>query len=138
MAAPGHSDRTRPLCHEIESKARSALAAIAGGRRVLGLTKHLFDDFTALGVSSEAELWKVLAELLEEIIAAQPAECYAGGHPPYRSYDEEMKNLELWPYRWMSPSQGKMMFLKFALKRDRQGNWVYVHVDVHEDRPKRN
>ena len=47
-----------------------------------------------------------------------------------------MKGMELWPYHWESQSQGKRMFLKFAMKQDRQGNWVYIHVDVHEDRPR--
>jgi hypothetical protein len=135
MAAP--SDPNRPTPHEICKKVQDALLAIQANRRVLGVTKHLLNDFDALGISSELELWEVLPRLVQEIINAGPLECYlhVGGHPPRRSTDEEMKNMELWPYHWRSPCQGKMMFLKFAMKRDGKGDWWYYHVDVHEDHP---
>ncbi|MGA2556579.1 MAG: hypothetical protein ABSG04_09945 [Verrucomicrobiota bacterium] len=135
MAAP--SDSNRPSAHEICKKVQDALWAIQANRRVLGVTKHLLSDFDALEISSETELWEVLPRLMQEIINAKPPDCYChlGGHPPRRSTDEQMKNMELWPYRWRSPSQGKMMFLKFAMRRDRKGDWWYIHVDVHEDRP---
>jgi hypothetical protein len=133
MAIP--SDGNRPLSREICKKVNDALLAIQAGRRLLGVDKHLTDDFRALDVYSLEELWEVLPALLQEIIHAKPPDCYVGGHPPRRSYDEEMLDMELWPYHWNSPSQGRMMFLKFAMKHDRSGNWWYIHVDVHEDRP---
>jgi hypothetical protein len=127
----------RPSDRELYKKVQDALLAIQAGRRQFGVQKHWLSDFEALGISSELELWTVLPKLLQEIIHAKPEECYChdGGHPPRRSTDEEMKNMELWPYHWKSPSQGKMMFLKFAMKHARDGNWWYIHVDVHEDRP---
>jgi hypothetical protein len=132
MATP--SDGNRPSGQEIYKKVSNALVAIQQGRRYFGVEKHLSSDFEALEVSSEPELWDVLPILLEEIKHAIPANCYVGGHPPYRSYDEEMKDMELWPYRWNSPSQGKMMFLEFALERDKKGDWWYVHEDRPEGR----
>lgn len=131
------SDGIRPSNREIYKKVSDALLAVQAGRRALGLTKHLLGDFDALGIGSEQELWTILATLLQEIINAGPPDCYchAGGHPPRRSYDEEMKGMELWPYRWDSPSQRKVMFLKFAMRPDCKGIWSYIHVDVHEDRP---
>jgi len=134
MATP--SDGIRPSNREICKKVNDALNAIQARRRQLGVDKHLTDDFRALDIFSEEELWEVLPILLQEIIRAKPPDCYVGGHPPQRSYDEEMRDMELWPYRWDSSSQDKMMFLKFAMKHDRTGNWWYIHVDVHEDRPK--
>jgi hypothetical protein len=133
-------DRIHPLAKEICKKIKDALLALQAGRRQLGVQKHLLSDFEALGISCEQDLWNVLPTLLQEITDARPPECYChvGGHPPRRSTDEEMKGMELWPYHWNSPSQGRPMFLKFAMKRDKKGDWWYVHVDVHEDRPPEN
>ena len=128
------SQTPRPSNRELNSKVEDAITAILAGRRVLGVTKHLSGDFVALGISSEAEIWSILPELLREIKAADPVTCYVGGSPPARSYDQEMKHMELWPYRWPSLRLGKQMFLKFAMKRNKQGDWIYYHVDVHEDR----
>jgi hypothetical protein len=138
MARAYSSDRNRPSDRELTHKVDEALEAILAGRRQIGLTKHLLSDCVALGLASEAELWQVLPELFREIKAADPISCYAGQHPPSRSYDDEMRDMELWPFHWLSQSQGKMMFIKFALKRNRAQEWVYVHVDVHEDRPNKH
>ena len=127
---------TRPSNPEICKKVGDALKAIEAGRCYLGVTKHLLSDFAALNIGSEDELWAILPTLLKEIRISDPITSYAGQFPPVKSYDEEMKGIELWPYRWPSTTLGKEMWLKFGMKKDRKGDWHYVHVDVHENRPK--
>lgn len=128
----------RPSNHEIIKKIQDALEGIKAHRCKIPLTKHWSDDLAALEISTEKEMWQILPILLSEIQEADPLTCYVGGSPPQRSYDEEMKDLELWPYRWRSAYLNKTMFLKFSLKKDSGGNWWYLHVDVHEDRPTRS
>jgi hypothetical protein len=129
------SDPGRPSAHEICKKVRDALLAIHAGRRQAPFTKHLIGDCQELNIYSAQELWGCLVELMKEILDANPVACYAGCHPPTRSYEAETRNMELWAYRWSSPSAGRRMYLKFAMKQDHQGNWWYIHVDVHTDRP---
>lgn len=128
---------SRPSNKEIINKVRDALDAVRAGRRCRGVSKHFSDDMAALEIDSDEEMWEVLPELLQEILDSGPVECYAGGHPPKASYDQEMKGMELWSYVWESVRTRKTMWIKFALKKDRQGNWHYFHVDVHENRPRR-
>lgn len=120
----------RPSNKEICNKVADALGALRDGRFQVGPTKHLVGDLEELQLETAKDLPVLLIVLLEEIKNAGPITCYAGTRPPQRSYEPEILQLELWPYRWHSDSLRKRMYLKFALKKQ-----CYVYVDCHEDRP---
>ena len=121
----------------MESKVRDALAAIDAGRRELPLTKHLALELPELGRLNPSQLWTLLPELLREVQACGPIVCYAGGHPPQRSYEPEVKDEELWAYRWPSVRVGCDLYLKFCIIKDLDGRPVYWHVDLHVDDPEK-
>jgi len=106
------------------------LDAIRNNRFQLGPPKHLSSDLAELQLATAQDLPNLLIVLLEEIKNAGPITCYAGTRPPQRSYEPEVRNLELWAYSWHSARFQKRMYVKFALKKQ----W-YIHVDCHEDRP---
>lgn len=120
----------RPTNREIHKKVTDARDAIAAGNFQFGPTKHIAGDLEELQLDSAGELPGIMAILLEEILEAGPDMCYAGGYPPQRSYESEIRNLELWAYSWHSHRFQKRMYLKFALKKE-----CYIYVDCHEDRP---
>lgn len=120
----------RPSAREICKKVADALEALRHGRLAVAVTKHLVGDLSDLELESADDLGDLLIDLLEEIQQANPVECYVGSNPPQRSYEEEIRNLELWAYSWRSLRLGRRMYLKFALK-----NQQYFYVDCHEDRP---
>jgi hypothetical protein len=121
----------RPTDKEAYGKVVLALDALRARRWQIGLTKHYSADLEGLGLEASDELPDLLIELFEEIKVAGPAECYAGGRPPQRSYEREIQELELWAYHWQSKRLQKRMYLKFAMKK----NSIYIYVDCHEDRP---
>ncbi|MEI8341058.1 MAG: hypothetical protein WCH43_05910, partial [Verrucomicrobiota bacterium] len=93
----------RPSQKEIINKVRGALAAVQNGQGFFALNKHLTDDLNELGLN-ENEYWQLIEKCLEEIAAIGPVACYAGGHPPQRSYEPGIKDKELWAYAWDSLS----------------------------------
>jgi len=120
----------RPSAKELSQKVNSALAAVRARHIQFPLTKHLVADVDSLGVADEEALIALVIRLLEEILSSGPQECYAGGRPPQRSYEPEIREKELWAFVWPSRLLNKRMYLKFVLKKD-----VYLYVDCHEDRP---
>lgn len=120
----------RPSNREICKKIADALDAVVQGRFQIGITKHLVTDLADLKLDAAEDLPNLLADLLREIRAEGPTECYAGTRPPQRSYEPEILRFELWAYAWHSTCFKKRMYLKFAVK-----NRCYIHVDCHEDRP---
>lgn len=120
----------RPSGKELNKKLNEALSAVLSGSCQFPLTKHLVSDLEDLEVEDESELMRLVAESLREIMAAGAERCYAGTRPPMRSYESEIKDLELWPFAWSSTVFGRCMYLKFALKRG-----IFLYVDCHEDRP---
>ena len=119
----------RPSAKELFQKVNSALAAVRAGRYQFPLTKYLVDDLDSLEVADEEALIELVIRLLEEILSLGPQNCYAGGRPPQRSYEPEIREKELWAFAWPSHLLKRRMYLKFVLKKD-----VYLHVDCHEDR----
>lgn len=127
----------RPTRRELSNKVRDALTAIGAGCRELPLTKHLTLELPGLERLSPAQLWALLPELLKEIQTCDPIACYAGGHPPLRSYEPEIKDEELWAYRWPSTKVGCDLYLKFCIIKDLHDQPVYWHVDLHVDEPEK-
>jgi len=124
----------RPSNKEICKKVADALAAVEAGRRQIALTKHFADDVYELGLEGEAALWELIPKLLREIQEADPAVCYAGSHPPLKSYEREILGAELWAFHWKSSELAREMYLKFVMKKG-TGDWVYAHCRCHDDRP---
>jgi hypothetical protein len=120
----------RPSSKEIHGKVILALELLRSGRWQIGLTKHLTGDLAELELDATQDLPDLLIVLLEEIKAAGPVNCYAGTRPPQRSYEREIRDLELWAYHWQSRQLQKRMYIKFAIKKQ-----CYIYVDCHEDRP---
>lgn len=128
----------RPSARELIGKVRVARDAITAGRCQIALNKHWLADLQYLPVASKDELWPLVSTCLDEILEAGPEKdgVYVGGRPPQRSYEPELKGLELWAYAWDSPTLGQRFYLKFALKKAANtDNWHYLHIDLHPDRP---
>lgn len=101
---------------------------------VVAMEKHLADDMAELDIDDD-ELWNVLSVLLKEVQTSDPDKCYAGTRPPQKAYEPEIEDEELWAYAWPSCHFGRGMYVKFAMKRNAKGEWVFWHVRLHEDKP---
>jgi hypothetical protein len=125
----------RPQGKEIWKKVADACAAIAAGRRQIGLSEHLSADLEEMRLENEKFLWELLPVLLREIQASDPVACYRGDHPPLKSNAQSILGEELWEYAWPSCHCGCDRYLKFAMKKNSRGEWVYIHARLHVDRP---
>jgi len=123
----------RPLTRETYKKISDALAAISAGRRTaVARERHLVNDLAELGIDQN-DFWNVVQILLNEIQVCGPDACYAGGRPPRKSYEPEIKDEELWAYSWPSCHFGFQTYIKFVMRTNARGEWVYLHVRLHED-----
>lgn len=114
----------------IINRVAAAIAAVDAGHMTFIATKHVAADIQELGLADADAYGDAIFEFLHEIQEAGPDRCYAGGRPPQRCYEPGHKGLELFAYAWNSPSAGKRLYLKFAMK-----DGHYYHLDCHEDRP---
>ena len=123
----------RPSIHEIQKKISDALAAISTGKRVVvAREKHLVNDLADLGID-QGDFWNVVPILLKEIKSCGPESCYAGWRPPERAYEPEIKDEELWAYSWPSRHLGFRTYIKFVMRKNARGEWVYLHLRLHVD-----
>lgn len=122
--------QNRPSAKELHGKVSTAIKAVHEGNYQFSITKHLSNDLDALQVGSEDELMDLVLSLLGDILKQGPQDCYRGGHPPQRSYEQVILDQELWAFVCFSTELNKYIYLKFVLKKD-----VYFYVDCHEDRP---
>jgi hypothetical protein len=116
------------------SKVEKAVEAIACGNKQIALIHHLANDFEDCGLDNEADLWEKLPKLLHELKQSNPIKCYAGSHPPYKSFEHELDGLELWAYHWNSGVMKCKIYLKFCIKIDGRGKPHYLHARIHPDR----
>lgn len=116
----------RPSHKELFGKLRSARQAIEAGRVALLNQLAVAMDAIDLDYSIETDLNAVLIELLEATTAAD----YAGARPPQRSYEQDIKGLELFAFVVESKRFKCRVYYKFALA---QG--VFWLVSLHQDRP---
>jgi hypothetical protein len=96
--------------------------------------KHLVNDLAELGIDQN-DFWNVVQIILKEIQACGPEPCYAGGQPPTKAYEPEIKDEELWAYAWPSCTFGFQTYIKFVMRKNARGEWVYLHVRLHKDSP---
>lgn len=116
----------RPSNKELFGKLRDAKAAVLNGNVFLIDQDVIAEDATELGYDIGDELLAVLAELLEETSLTR----YTGSYPPQRSYKEEIKGLELFPFVVDNRRFKCRIYFKFAIT----GGSFWL-VSLHQDRP---
>ncbi|SHF05282.1 hypothetical protein SAMN02745206_01262 [Desulfacinum infernum DSM 9756] len=117
----------RPSYRELDRKLQQARSAIQEGRWAILEPDVIHGDLLELDVLI-SELPSLLLEALGEITP----KAYRGNRPPARSYEEAIKNAELFSFVWQSKTLGCNVYLKFALKGDIM--WL---VSFHKDRENR-
>lgn len=115
----------RPTDGELDKKIKCAKAALMIQNGLYANLNKAVGELYNLGIESPNQLWKLIIELLDEIIPKD----YKGGRPPQRSYEKTIENQELFAFCWSSKKLGKKMYLKFALKENR-----YYYVSLHESK----
>ena len=117
----------RPSPKELYNKILQAKEAITKGSLFLVDPHVKAADALSLGYLID-EIGEVLIEMLNEI----KSDYYVGTYPPQRSYESQIKDSELFAFRWVSGKFGCETYFKFTI---RQGNlWI---VSLHEHREKK-
>ena len=117
-------DMGRPSHKEINRKINEAKEAVSKNKISILNPVSLAVDALELGLDLRS-ISNTLTGLLEEITPGH----YVGLYPPQRSYEDEIKDCELFAFRWLSKRLGCRTYLKFAIKDNRM--WL---VSFHEDR----
>jgi len=115
----------RPSPKEISRKIKQAREAVSNNRISIVNPVSIAGDALELGFTVE-DIQTVLIGLLDEITPKD----YAGQYAPQRSYEDEILQCKLFPFRWNSNRLGCRVYFKFAFKENRV--WL---VSLHEDRP---
>ena len=115
---------SRPSHKEINRKIKEAKEAVSENRISILNPVILAVDALELGLDLRS-ISNTLTERLGEITPDR----YAGLYPPQRSYEDEIKDCELFAFRWLSKRLGCRTYLKFTIK----DNWMWL-VSFHEDR----
>lgn len=116
----------RPSYKEIYRRLKKAKEAVSKNRISFINPINIAADALELGFRIE-EIAEALSDLLEEITPND----YVGQFPPQRSYEDDILQLELFPFQWLSRRLGCRVYLKFATKEDRL--WL---VSLHQTRKK--
>ena len=117
----------RPSPRECINKVHGALKAISLKRCFIPLPESLPETYECLGIDSESELWEIIKQLLCELASCDPYKCYCGKHPPERSYKDQLRDMELWPYCCYSNVVNREIYIKFCLK-----DGCFYFVSCHE------
>jgi len=104
----------RPSPKELFNKVKAAKQAAASGDVALLNQSVMAIDAIDLDYVIDNELLKFLPDCLAEI---RPAD-YVGLYPPQRSYEAEIKGLELFAFRAQSQTFQCEIYIKFALADD--------------------
>jgi len=115
----------RPSKREIYIKIERSKAAVEKADIFIIEPDVIAEDAIELGYRIE-NLNTILRQLLVEV----EIQHYAGDHPPQRSYEREIKNSELFAFKWKSKRLGCKVYLKFCIKNDK----LYL-VSLHKNRP---
>lgn len=114
----------RPSFKELHGKIKKAKSAIEKNSMFFIDSDVIAADAIELGYEiSKAK--RVLLRILKEV---SPQD-YVGTRPPQKSYENEIRGLELFAFRWMSKTFGCKSYLKFSIG---QGS-IYL-VSLHQDR----
>jgi hypothetical protein len=115
----------RPSTKELYKKLREAKAAVKKGMVLLLDQEVIACDAIELGYVVDDELMEVVSALLEE---ATPGH-YAGSRPPQKSYEKEIKGLELFALKINSSRFRCKVYFKFTLS----GDYLWI-VSLHRHR----
>ena len=114
----------RPSHKELNRKIVQAKKAVSKGYIELVGPAVIAADALELSYLVE-DITNVLSNILNEITPDD----YAGARPPQHSYEEKIKDCELFAFRWESKRFGCEVYLKFTLKDD-----VMWLVSLHQHR----
>jgi len=114
----------RPTHKEISRKLKEAKEAVSENRISILSPVSVAADTLELGLDF-GNISKTLIEILDEITP----EHYVGLYPPQRSYEDKIRDCDLFAFRWLSKRLGCRTYLKFTIKDNRM--WL---VSLHEDR----
>lgn len=116
----------RPTPKELFDKLRKAREAVQNQR--LFLIDQ--DTIAEHAIELEYDIDFDLQNVLEELLKLASMEEYAGSRPPQKSYKDDIKNLEIFPFVVHSRRFGCRVYFKFAINLD--GLWL---ISLHKDRP---
>jgi len=100
----------RPSDKEIIKRIKEAQETLSKGQIAILNQEAIASDALELGYFVKEELESVLSELLELISPAH----YVGTRPPQRSYEQTIKDLELFAFEVTSPRFKYPIYFKFA------------------------
>jgi hypothetical protein len=112
----------RPSHKELNGKLQVALNAVHDNRIILVEPEVIVADAMALGYSIRHELQLVLLDLLNNT----GPDHYAGHRPPERSYENRIRNLDLWAFSVRCPKFEPRVYYKVSLHNE----WFYL-VSLH-------
>ena len=116
----------RPTIKELDNKIREAKAAIRNQNILLVNQDAIAEDALELEYDIAEELYEVLEELLNEICSDN----YVGSRPPEKSYEDKIRNSDLFPFVIDSQRFQCEVYLKFTL-----GKNIFWLVSLHKNRP---
>jgi hypothetical protein len=112
----------RPSHKELSGKLQAALEAVHQNSIRLVEPEVIVADAMTLGYSIRDELHLVLLELLN----STGPEHYAGHRPPQRSYERQIRNLDLWAFSVSCQRFECRVYYKFSLH-----NGTFYLVSLH-------
>jgi len=101
----------RPSDKEIIKRIKEAQEAVAEGRIAILNQIAIASDALELGYLIDGELESVLSEVLRVVSPAH----YVGSRPPQRSYEQIIKDLELFAFEVNSPRFNCSVYFKFTI-----------------------
>jgi len=116
----------RPTPKELFDKLRKAREAVHD-RRLFLIDQDIIAEHA---IELEYDIGLDLQYVLEELLSLASMENYAGSRPPQKSYKDDIKNLEIFPFVVHSPRFGCRVYLKFVINN--LGLWL---ISLHKDRP---
>jgi hypothetical protein len=116
----------RPSNKELHNKLREAGIAISKG--LISLLNQ--DIIAADAIELEYTIGTELIPILQELLDYTTPDHYAGSRPPQKSYEREIKGLDLFPFVADCHRLKCRVYYKFALVEGRL--WL---VSLHQDRP---
>jgi hypothetical protein len=114
----------RPSKKELYNKIKTAKEIVTTGNIYQINQGAIAADAIELGYQI-VKLRSILLALFEEV----QIENYIGGRPPQKSYETQIKSLELFEFRWLSKKFGCDVYLKYSLK-----NEIFYLVSLHKHR----
>jgi hypothetical protein len=116
----------RPSHHELNRKLTQARDAVESGHIGVINPDAAAEDAQELGY-----LFEDVKEFLSGLLMEVGPQHYAGGRPPQKSYEEEIKGCELFAFRWKSRILDEEVYLKFTVK---EGSFWLVSLHKHKKR----